>query len=65
MSGKVGVETGAEDEEGEGYAQSLTGDRDVAVFRISGAFFFVDTDFSAAGALTDPADFPPIKSMRK
>lgn len=40
MSGKVGVEAGAEEEEGEGYAQSLTGDRDVAIFRISGAFFF-------------------------
>lgn len=41
MSTTVGVEAGAAaDGEDEGYAQSLVDDRDVAIFRISGAFFF-------------------------
>lgn len=39
MSTTVSVD-GGETDEGEGYAPSLVGDKDVAIFKISGAFFF-------------------------
>lgn len=40
MSTTVSVDAGESEEEDEGYAPSLVGDKDVAIFKISGAFFF-------------------------
>jgi SulP family sulfate permease len=40
MSTAVGVEADEAEAEDEGYAPSLTGDREIAILRISGAFFF-------------------------
>lgn len=51
MSTTVGVQAGAGEEDDRGYAEGLVGDRDVAVFRISGAFFF-----GAASAVSTALD---------